>query len=64
MPKLPRPRPASMPATASLKLRTYIGYTGDELLELEMPANIPALLIDEELALAEARKNRKEAVSF
>jgi len=49
---------------ASLKLRTYMGYTGDELLELEMPANIPALLIDEELALAEARKNRKEAITF
>ncbi|WP_146894782.1 TolC family protein [Adhaeribacter aerolatus] len=49
---------------ASLKLRTYIGYTGDELLELENPANVPALIIDEELALAEARKNRKEAISF
>lgn len=49
---------------ASLKLRTYMGYTGDELLELEMPADIPALIIDEELALAEARKNRKEAISF
>lgn len=49
---------------ASLKLRTYIGYTGDELLELENPANVPALIIDEELALAEARKNRKEAITF
>jgi outer membrane protein TolC len=49
---------------ASLKLRAYIGYNGDENLELVAPANIPALLIDENLALAEARKNRKESVAF
>lgn len=49
---------------ASLRLRTYMGYTGDETLELVAPVNIPALLIDENLALAEAHKNRKESVAF
>lgn len=50
--------------TTSLKLRNYIGYTDNEPIELAMPTNIPALLIDEEIALAEARQNRKELVAF
>ena len=50
--------------TVSLKLRNYIGYTGDKTLELVMPAAVPTLRIEQELALAEARKNRKEAVAF
>ena len=50
--------------TVSLKLRNYIGYTGNETLELVMPASVPALQIEQELALAEARKNRKESVAF
>ena len=50
--------------TVSLKLRNYIGYTGNETLALVMPAAVPGLQIEQELALAEARKNRKEAVAF
>jgi outer membrane protein TolC len=49
---------------ASLNLRNYIGLTSNEAIALETPSNTPVLLIDEETALAEARKNRKEAIAF
>ena len=48
----------------SLKLRNYIGLTSLEPLTLEMPASTPAFRVNEEMALAEARKNRKESVAF
>jgi len=50
--------------TVSLKLRNYIGYTGNETLALVMPSTVPAMQIEQEMALAEARKNRKESVTF
>ncbi len=49
---------------ASLKLKNYIGLTNNGTIILEIPGNTPILLVDEETALAEARKNRKEAIAF
>jgi outer membrane protein TolC len=50
--------------SAGLKLRNYIGFTGNEPISLQMPENIPVFAITEEMALQEARQNRKESVSF
>ncbi|MGI9542110.1 MAG: TolC family protein [Cyclobacteriaceae bacterium] len=50
--------------TSQLRLKTYIGITGNELIGLELPAELPQFQIDEEIAVTEARKNRQEAVAF
>ena len=49
---------------AALRLRTYIGLTEGGPVELVIPANVPDLQIDEKLALAQARQNRKENQYF
>ncbi len=50
--------------TFSLQLKTYIGYSADKNIALVVPDEIPVFLIEEELAIAQARKNRQDAISF
>jgi outer membrane protein len=50
--------------TAILNLNYYAGLPSDAKIELTPPAEIPQFLVDEEKALAEAKRNRQDAVSF
>ena len=50
--------------TATLRLKTYIGWTSEEKINLILPDEIPTFEVDEALALKEARNNRSDAVSF
>ncbi|GJM29684.1 MAG: membrane protein [Cyclobacteriaceae bacterium] len=50
--------------TARLRLMTYIGMTGETDLSLAIPDVFPEFIIDETVAVTEARKNRQEAVSY
>ncbi|WP_299989712.1 TolC family protein [uncultured Pontibacter sp.] len=50
--------------TAALALKTYIGMKETDQLELHTPEGIPATTVLAEVALAEARKNRKESINF
>lgn len=50
--------------TAVLNFKTYLGITGENELQLEVPANTVAVDIDPELALEKAWKNRSEATAF
>lgn len=50
--------------TAALALKTYIGMKETDQLELQTPEGIPATNVLAEVALAEARKNRKEGINF
>jgi len=47
-----------------LNLRYYTGIPADQSFQLMPPSEIPALSINEEQALDEARKNRQQAASF
>src|SRR5690606_26640087 len=49
--------------TAALALKTYIGMKETDQLELITPEGIPATTVLAEVALAEARKNRKESIN-
>ena len=49
---------------ATLALKTFVGLQDTEELQLTIPDSIPAATVSAEMALAEAKKNRKEAVSF
>ncbi|NEM98712.1 TolC family protein [Pontibacter sp. BT327] len=49
---------------ATLALKTFVGLKDNEALQLITPDSIPETIVSSELALAEAKKNRKEAVSF
>ncbi|MER2999368.1 TolC family protein [Pontibacter populi] len=49
---------------ATLALKTFVGLKDTEALQLSIPDNIPEVVVSAEKALAEAKKNRKEAVSF
>jgi len=49
---------------ATLALKTFVGLKDDEALQLTIPDSIPAAIVTAEMALAEAKKNRKEAISF
>lgn len=50
--------------TFSLRLKTFIGWTSNEKLNLVVPGVIPEFDVDEQVALSEARKNRSVAVGF
>ncbi|MHC2991333.1 membrane protein [Pontibacter sp. HJ8] len=50
--------------TAALALKTYIGIKDNDQLQLLTPEGIPAATVEAELALAEAKKNRKESINF
>ncbi|NDK55393.1 TolC family protein [Pontibacter fetidus] len=49
---------------ATLALKTFVGLKDTDALQLTIPDNIPEEVVSAEMALAEAKKNRKEAVSF
>ncbi|MEJ8756047.1 TolC family protein [Pontibacter sp. H259] len=49
---------------ATLALKTFVGLKDADALELIIPDSIPEAIISAEMALTEAKKNRKEAVSF
>ena len=50
--------------TAQLRLLTYIGLTEVNAVTLVVPDIFPEFIIDETIAISEARRNRQEAVSF
>ncbi len=50
--------------TARLRLTTYIGLMGAQDFYLDIPDEFPDFIIDETVALSEARRNRQDAVSF
>ena len=50
--------------TSSLRLKSYIGFGADQSISLVLPNEIPTFIIDEAMAVAEARKNRRDAVAF
>ena len=50
--------------TAALALKTYIGMKDTEELLLIAPEQVPATIVTPDVALAEAKKNRKESINF
>ena len=50
--------------TALLALKNFLGIKENDRLALLVPQNVPEASVAPELALAEARKNRKESISF
>ncbi|MCX2741174.1 TolC family protein [Pontibacter anaerobius] len=50
--------------TAALALRNYIGLKDSSHFSLHVPENIPDEAVAPGLALAEAKKNRKESINF
>ncbi|MGK7389009.1 MAG: TolC family protein [Candidatus Cyclobacteriaceae bacterium M2_1C_046] len=50
--------------TAQLSLRSFLGISTDVDLKLVIPDEFPQIEVDENVALAEAKKNRQEAISF
>ncbi|MFD2245436.1 TolC family protein [Pontibacter ruber] len=50
--------------TAALALKTYIGMKDTDQLQLKTPEEVPATIVTPDIALAEARKNRKEDINF
>jgi outer membrane protein TolC len=50
--------------TAALNLKAFVGFTDSEEITLSLPESIPIFDVDENVALAEALKNRSDAVAF
>lgn len=50
--------------TSTLRLKTFIGWTDNERINLILPDQIPGFEVDEYVAIREARKNRSAAVTF
>ncbi len=50
--------------TASLNLKSFVGFSNDQQIRLELPDEIPEFEVDENVALKEANKNRQDPVSF
>ena len=50
--------------TSSLRLKSYIGINNGRDLSLLPPVSIPEFRIDPEVALAEALRNRQDAIAF
>jgi len=50
--------------TFSLRLRSFAGMNVDSDFGLILPEEIPSFLVDEDLALEEAFKNKQESISF
>ncbi|WP_439882077.1 TolC family protein [Pontibacter sp. MBLB2868] len=48
----------------TLKLKVFLGITEDYPIELVPPTEIPQFEVDEEVALAQAHKNRQQIISF
>jgi len=50
--------------SASLNLKAFIGLSDGEQIQLELPEIIPEFEVDENIALAEARKNKANMVNY
>ena len=50
--------------STTLNLKTFIGLSDDESIQLELPEDIPEFIVDETMALAEAQKNKADMVSY
>jgi outer membrane protein len=50
--------------TYSLRLKSYIGYTGNQAISLILPESIPQFAVNDKIALREALANRSEAIGF
>jgi len=49
---------------ADLNLKSFIGLSENNTIDLTLPENIPEFLVDENVALAEAHKNKPDFVSY
>ena len=47
-----------------LRLRSYIGFRENQDIQLILPESIPEFVVDEQVALGEAHKNRANAIAF
>jgi outer membrane protein len=50
--------------TSQLRMKAYLGIRNNEQINLKVPDQLPSFLIPEEIAIAEAKRNRQEAISF
>ena len=50
--------------STSLNLKSFIGISDDVSIQLELPEEIPAFVVDETMALTEAQKNKADMVSY
>ncbi len=50
--------------SASLNLKTFIGLSDTDSINLILPEEIPDFMVDENIAVAEAIKNKEDMVSF
>lgn len=50
--------------TAQLLLRSFLGISTDVDLQLKIPNEFPTIEVDEDIALAEASKNRQQTIAF
>lgn len=50
--------------TAQLRLKSYLGITTGEIISLALPDDIPDFVINEQVALEQARENRQEVIAF
>ena len=50
--------------SASLSLKSFIGLSDNEALNLGLPENIPDFIVDENIAVLEAFKNKEDIVGF
>lgn len=50
--------------SALLNLKAFIGLSDTDSIQLILPENIPEFTVDENVALAEARKNKSDMVNF
>ncbi len=50
--------------TNQLRIRSYLGLSSVTDLSLVIPEKVPVLIIDPDLALSEALRNRQEAIAF
>ncbi len=50
--------------TSTLRLKIFIGLTDNQRIQLVRPDNIPEHIVDEEMAISEARSNRQSMIGF
>ena len=50
--------------TSTLNLKSFVGFSDNQQIRLELPDDIPEFEVDENVALKEANKNRPDPVSF
>lgn len=50
--------------TSTLRLKSFIGYTDQQSINLQIPDELPSFDIDENIAIREALQSRQEAVAY